>query len=240
MTHAAKHGLILMVILLLLVAVIGSRNLNAQAFWYDEWYSIYDSGGASYGPLSPVAVWQRVGVVDYTQVPGYFMTLAGWGGLVGWSEFAVRSLSLLTGMLAIAATFRLGLALTGKIRVGLAAAVTLSTSGLFLFLMSDARAYMQYALLASLFVWFYWRLNRGALTFFKQITFVLSAVGLLYTHAFAILVFAAIGVYHVLSVSGKRAFPGGRWWRVIWLMLVAGLCFVPWITLVLGSASALE
>ena len=85
--------------LLLLTTWLGARSLDADAIWYDEYRSLFYAGGAEYGPIQLPEVWTRVALYGgAAQVPGYFSLLWGWGALVGWTEFAARSLSLFCGV----------------------------------------------------------------------------------------------------------------------------------------------
>ena len=48
-----------LLLLLLLITGLGARDLTSDGLWYDEQWSIYDSGGAHYGPLSPAEIWTK-------------------------------------------------------------------------------------------------------------------------------------------------------------------------------------
>jgi len=116
--------------LLLLTTWLGARWLNADAIWHDEYWSLFNAGGAQYGPLTPAQIWERISLYDAPQAPGYYLLLGGWGSLVGWSAFADRALSLLFGVLAVAWAYRLGRDLVSA-RVGLYAGAVLGTSAFF-------------------------------------------------------------------------------------------------------------
>ena len=120
-------ALLILVPLLLLVFWLGARALNAQAIWYDEYWSLYDAGGAYNGPRSPVDVLNGLAERNPWQAPGFFLLLNRWGEVVGWSVLAARSLALFIGMLAVACAYRLGRDLFSP-RVGLGTAVALGTS----------------------------------------------------------------------------------------------------------------
>jgi len=94
--------------LLLLVAGLALPRLDMDGLWYDEIWSLRNAGGAQYGALSPVGIWNQVAFNDPHQSFGYPYLLAIWGHFVGWSEFAGRLLSLFAGLLSVAVTYRLG------------------------------------------------------------------------------------------------------------------------------------
>lgn len=230
--------LFLVVLLLLLAAWLGARSLNADAIWYDEYWSIYDAGGAHYGPLSPAQIWERVGGRNPWHAPGYFFLLGAWGSFTGWTAFAARSLSLLVGLLTIAWTYRLGKAIASPL-VGISAATLLGASALYASYLHELRAYTLYTLFTVVTLWAYWQVVFGKhkdATLGYQIALVLGALGLVYTHYFAALTAVAIAVYHLLFVRKDRG-----WWQVVMVMGASGILFLPWLSVMLqaiGLASA--
>lgn len=211
--------------LLLLVFWLGARMLDADALWYDEYYAISNAGGELDYPLSPFEIWERVAAQDPFLPPVYFMLLAGWASLVGWSAAALRVLSLLAGVLAVAWTYRLGRAMFSA-RVGLYAAAALGCSALFVDYLHEIRAYSLYALASAFAVWAYWRVisMKQPPALVRYGALVIGIAGLAYTHYVALAVAAVIMVYHVLFVPKNR-----RWW-LVWLALVGGgMVFLPWL-----------
>lgn len=222
MPHRTRHWLWILPLLLLIMG-LGARDLTSDGLWYDEQWSIYDSGGAHYGPLSPAEIWTRIANEDPTQPPGYPMLLSVWGTVAGWSEFSGRALSLLFGVLAVAAMYRLGTDLGGRPAVGLAAAVALSAGAFFIYYLHELRGFTLYVFLTIICALCYWRLisRSGPGPLWMHALLVASIVGMLYTHYFSALTPAAIGVYHAIFVRRK--------WRILVLMGLAGLTFVPWL-----------
>lgn len=214
---------------LLLAAWLGFRGLNVDALWYDEWLSVYYAGGAQYGPIGVGDIWARVAERS-TWPPGFQTMLAGWGAAVGWSNLAARMLPLLVGLLAIAWMYRLGRDLVSA-RAGLAAAVFVGASAFFDYYLHELRGYTLYALFSAMCLWSYWRLIRGRVGLWTQLTFVASVVGVLYTHYFAALAAVAVAVYHLLFVPKTRG-----WWRVPILMALGALLFLPWAQVALSTA----
>lgn len=231
--------LLWLVPLLLLSTYLGARGLNADALWLDEYYSMLDTGGSHLGPLSPAEIWTRVAERNPWNAPGYYLTLSAWGSLVGWTAYAGRVLSLLIGLLAVCWTYRLGRDLSRSQLAGPSAAVVLGTSAFFIDYLHELRAYTFHALFASIAVWSYWRLispphcygegtkGRG---WVLQLLFILSLIGLLYTHYFAALTMIAIALYHLLFMPKTR-----EWWRVVILMGIASLIFLPWFGVVINA-----
>ncbi|MEO8612807.1 MAG: glycosyltransferase family 39 protein [Chloroflexota bacterium] len=218
--------------LLLLSFWLGARALNEQAIWYDEYWSLHYAGGAFNGPLSPVDVLNGLAENDPWQAPGFFLLLNAWGALAGWSVFASRALALFIGLLSIAFMYRLGHDLFSQ-TAAVGAAVALGTSAFFIAYLHELRGYTLIALFSMLSVWAYWRVMRVERpSFGRQALFVIAVAGLLYTHYFAAVTAAALALYHLLFVRKNR-----HWWRVVVLMGLAGVLFLPWARVMLSAVS---
>lgn len=217
---------------LLLTLALGLRGIEANAIWLDETWSIYNAGGAHYGPLSPLGILQRVANEDpRNAAPLYHLLLAGWGSLVGWSAFAARASSLLCGLLAVAWTYRLARDLDTPL-AGLGAALVLSASGLFLYFTHELRTYMLATACVPAALALYGRLLRARRASWRLYAgFVAALLGLLYTHYLAALTFAALAGYHV--IAGMGSIPSLRLQnrsRNIALALgAAAALFLPWL-----------
>lgn len=211
----------LLIPLLLLITWLGLQDMDA-AIWYDEWFSVRQAGGGEFGPLSPGEVWQHV-MEDVFETPAHYLLLSEWGKLVGWTEFAARSLSLLLGLLAICWIYRLGRDLFSPL-AGLGAAIIFGMSAFYINYLHQMRTYSLLALLSVIVVWCYWRLVHTRPTLWKQAALVLSTSALLYTHYMGALVPAGLALYHLLFVRKDR-----RWWQAVGLFALALLLFaVPW------------
>ena len=204
---------------LLLAAVLAIPLLNIDAFNGDEPASLITAGALSSGPQSLIETWQYTANLDTDQAQGWSMLLFVWGRLVGWSEVAVRALSLFFGMLTLAWVYRTGRDLLAP-RAGLLAALLLSASVFFLAYMIHARAFTLIALCSTLCIWSYWRivLNPRPTSMGAPAGLVLGSVGLLYSHYFAALFLPALGLFHLLFVPKNR-----RWWRPVLLLGLAAL-----------------
>ncbi len=228
------HEWLWIVPLLLITTLLGTHRLDAEGLWYDEIWSVYVAGGSHFGELSPSEVLNRVVFYDPTQGLGYPLLLAGWGSLVGWSELAIRSLSLLAGVLAVAMTYRLGCACYSK-RVGVYAAVFLSVSAFFIWYTHEARTYSIVVLLAAVWLWSYQRLwFRVQLPSIPlSLTFILSGAGLLYANYYAIVLIAAAALFHgaILAqrmlIKTTSSFNLRRWGYIAFLWVMMGVVFLP-------------
>ncbi len=204
---------------LLLAAVLAIPLLDVDAFTGDEPVSLVAAGILSSGPRSLADVWDFLAENDPRNAPGWPILLSVWGPFVGWSEFAIRALSLFIGLLTLAWVFRSGRGLFAPV-AGLFAVLLLGSSVFFLAYMVNARAYTLVALCATICLWSYWRValhlrppGRGA-----QAGLLLGSVGLLWSHYFGALLLPALGLFHLLFVPKNH-----RWWRPVVLFGLAGL-----------------
>lgn len=207
--------------MLLLVTLLAARQLKG-AFWVDEIISEDRAGAPLYGPRTPAQIWEQTAQTTYDQVPGYYILLAGWCNLLGWSEYSARLLSLMAGLLAVAWTYRLGRDMRSPL-AGLAAVVVLGASALFIVFLHEARTYALAVLLGAIAIWLYWRIITRPTRWLIQGALVLCAAALLYSHYFASLLVFAICLYHLLFRPKNR-----EWWRVVVIMGLAGVLFLPW------------
>lgn len=211
----------LLILLLLLVTWLGARELGS-AIWYDEWFSIKQAGGGMFGPLTVGDVWQQV-INDIFETPAHYILLSEWGKLVGWTEFAARALSLLLGLLAICALYRLGRDLFSPL-AGVSAAVIFGLSAFYINYLHEMRTYTLLALLSIVVIWAYWRVAHTAASRWHTALLVLCTAALLYAHYMGALVPAGLALYHLLFMRKDR-----RWWRIVGLFGLALLLFaVPW------------
>lgn len=215
---------------LLLVTWLGARKLNADGIWFDEWWSLYVAGADVFNvPRSVGDIWQRITTEDIRQGVLYPLALAGWGGAVGWTEFATRALSLLAGLVTLAGLFRLGRSLGKHPLVGLGAAALLGTSVWFVAFLHEMRVYMLLVMFTVLLLLMYDRITRWQRQP-RLVDYAALAVvtGLLVnTHYFAIIVVGVVGLWHLSTLLTAR--PTCRWWGVLGAWLVSGLMLIPWL-----------
>jgi hypothetical protein len=222
-----------LILVLLLTFWLGARSLYAAPLWGDEQNSIRDAFGVwrTEPVRTPLEVWQGVAERNPWNAPGYFIALNLWGRVAGWSEFSLRALSLFCGVLAVAWTYRLGRDLLSP-AAGVYAASVVGASALFIHYLYYLRTYALFVLLTPMALWLYFYLIRSRREpgWLVWAGFAATAVGMLYIHYFAALSLAAIGVYHLLFVKKDR-----RWWKILGLMIVAGLLFLPWGSVMLAG-----
>jgi len=222
--------------LLLILSLLAITRLNTDGYWFDEWWSLFNTGHPYYGGFtSPFQVWERIATRDNILSPGFYIGLWGWAQAVGWSEFSTRFLAFLCGILAIALTYRLAWRLSKNQMIALGALVTLGSNAYFLFYLHEIR---HYAPLVLMTVWCadsYVALtdsSRGKN--FYGISLMVSCAGLLYTQNLGIAMIAIIGITHLY-----RLFRYGltRDWVVISGYVGLGTAtFIPWVTMTIESS----
>ncbi len=204
---------------LLLAAALVVPLLDVDAFNGDEPASLLAAGILNSGPRSLANVWDFMAENDPRNAPGWPILLSVWGPFVGWSEFAIRALSLFIGLLTLAWVYRTGRDLLSS-RASLFATLLLSASVFFLAYMIHARAFTLIALCSTLCIWSYWRLvlNPQPTGMGAPAGLLLGSVGLLYSHYFSALFLPALGLFHLVFVPKNR-----RWLQPVLLLAVAAL-----------------
>ena len=148
-TRKANHTWLWALLPLLLAAALAIPLLDVDAFTGDEPVSLVAAGILNSGPRSLANVWDFMAENDPRNAPGWPILLSVWGPFVGWSEFAIRALSLYIGLLTLAWVFRSGRGLFAPL-AGFYAALLLGSSVFLLAYMIHARAFTLVALCATI------------------------------------------------------------------------------------------
>lgn len=216
---SAQHRWLLMLPILLLGAWLGMQLISADAIWVDEWYSYYFTAGGEYSSTTVagtpceaipgethtvIHLLCLVMAVD-TGPPLHYLLLMGWGWISGGALSIDRYLSLLTGLLAIAVTYRLARALIDG-RTALIAALLLTSSAFFVHYLHELRGYTLFVLFIAAVGLLYWRLQSARKpTRRLRWAFSLAIAGALYTHFVSLPVIAGLGAYHLWFERPRRS-----------------------------------
>lgn len=202
-----------------------ANRLGVQSFWNDEGTSV------ALARLSLGAIVS--GAARDIHPPLYYLLLHFWVTIAGDGEFAVRFLSLLSGVLLIAVTFRIARLFFDE-EVATIAAFLSALSAFQLYYSQETRMYMLVALASALSVWAMASLllsarGRAALVW---LAYILATVAALYTHyfAFTIMLFQNLGflAWILWARRDKRKLaPSFRLW--ITAQVVIMLAFLPWL-----------
>ena len=148
LTKAPSRWLALLAILLI-SAMFRWFRIESQSLWYDEGYSLVFSGGRS--------VWESIAGIagasgsDRFQ-PAYYVLLHLWRAALGSSEFWLRSLSAILGMLAVVVVYVAAHQLLNA-KAALLAGLGISVSAFAIIYSQEVRPYALIVLVAAVQLW---------------------------------------------------------------------------------------
>jgi len=140
---AVAPGVILLAAFALRLLRLGDANL-----WWDEALAVW----AVRKGLAGATLWTAGDV----HPPLFFWSLWGWVQIMGESEFALRALSVLFGVLTVAVVYRLGCLASGR-TVGLLAATLTATARFHVWWSQELRMYALAGLLGMSALYFFLR-----------------------------------------------------------------------------------
>jgi mannosyltransferase len=217
--------------ILLLAAFLRFHRLDAQSFWNDE------GNSARLAERTPDLI--IAGAAGDIHPPGYYLLLAVWRAAAGQSEFALRALSALAGVLVVVVVYRLGLRWFDP-NAALASAALAAVSPPLIYYSQEARMYELAGLwAAAVFLAAGWPdgpRRRAALA-------AVLAAGL-YTHYAFGFVVVALNLLVLLRLAGPaltaRAWPAWRALALEWILPQAAalLVFAPWLPIALRQVTS--
>ncbi len=211
-----------LILLLWLAFALRVWRLGAQSLWYDEGYSAYLG---AHLPLDRALDLTARDVVP----PLYYLLLRLWVPLVGMSEYALRLLSVLFGVVAVALMGRIGRQLADA---GLLSAVLATVAPVLIWLSQDARMYgplVAWSLLAA------WGLLRAVAPAAPSRSrqrgwalFVGAGLAALYTHTVAAFWLMGQVLFGLLATWQQRHQPQRIREGLLALALIAA-GYLPWV-----------
>lgn len=205
-TEKRAIGLVLFGALLLRLYTLGS-----ESFWLDEaivWDRVKE------GPLSFLFDWDAD-----TQGPVYPMFIWIWSKLFGFSEVALRTPSVIFGVLSIHAIYLLGRRLFSH-TAAMWAAVFAAVNPFLIYYSQEARPYALWLWTSLLAIWYLHRLmeheskvNRNGFIGFTLVS--------LYTHPYGPFLLAILGMM-VITLSPKT-----EWRKYYKIALIIGIAYIP-------------
>ncbi|MFQ6015934.1 MAG: glycosyltransferase family 39 protein [Anaerolineae bacterium] len=208
--------------LTLLAFTLGLYRLDRQSLWYDEGFSVYLSSKS----LAEITARTAADI----HPPLYYYLLHFWLYLFGKSEFSLRFLSLLFGVLTVPLIYVVGRKLFDW-ATGLWVALFVAISPLYIWYFQEARMYTLLVLTCLLSTYLLLRLMEGG-GWLPWLCYLTTNVVAVYAHFYAFFIVAFQGLFLVL------------WWLAHprrWRSLVAGLggqvatlvAYLPWSQFVL-------
>jgi len=221
-----------LLLILALASILRVAGLGKQSLWYDEGVSAY----LATLPLSDLTAWTAGDI----QPPLYYYLLWGWARIFGYSESALRGLSLLFSLLTVPLGWYAGRRFFSK-RAGMLAGLIFATSPLYIWYAQEARNYALLTLLGLLSSLLLFHIverltdelrateqKSAGVSWWIWTAYVLVNCAALYTHYFA----AFLLVFHALhgAIIWLNARESTRsLWKLIVAWLLIGATYLPWI-----------
>ena len=202
-------------------------QLNRDGLWNDEAFSVMAASQPFTQMFAEI-------VRDGVHPPAFYLYLHPWISLFGNSEIAVRSLSVLFGVLSIGLIYVLAKRLYGA-QTALMATFLLAVSSFHIFYSQEARMYIFMAPPALASFYFLHRLMEGR-NLKLYAGYIISSVIFLYTHIYAVFFIVAQNLYYLcllLFAPPDKRVKLSDWVVVQGLTVIA---FLPWLPLVFGKA----
>ena len=190
--------------------------------------------GAFDHPTGLVQVFAPLGRLAPDHVPLFYVVGAIWAQFAGWSQFAMRYLSLMAGIIMLSCLYGFASDTVNR-GTALVSAFLMATNAYVMMYFHDVRLYSLLLLLVIAHSWLYWRLiGNTRFSISLWMLFTLSAAAMLYTHVISSVMLAALGVTHILvERRSKRT-------RAVIVGWVVGLAlFAPYLNIVLTGSFAL-
>jgi 4-amino-4-deoxy-L-arabinose transferase-like glycosyltransferase len=193
------------IILALLLLAFGLRvwNLAGQSFWWDEAFTWQTT---SHGFAN---LWQMLLTGDRNP-PLYFLSVALWGSLTGWSEFSLRFASVCWMMIGLSFLFNLTKRLYNT-SAGLWTLTLAAVVPALVIYAQEARMYAAFFALTAATLYFAWRVfefgnQQSKISNQKLIwAFLWCEAGLLLTHYFAIPLVVTLNLLALSVLLQRRA-----------------------------------
>ena len=143
---------------LLIVAALAVRQIDLYPPTADEFFSMNNAGWLRNSPYSPLDILQSLQQYSPNHTPGYFMLLSAWGRLTAYDVALGRVLTIFTGLLALAVTYRLARDFVAPV-AGLFAVIIVASSAFYNFYYAHVRMYPLLVLASGIALWLYLRIT---------------------------------------------------------------------------------
>lgn len=215
-------SLLIITAILLLGLFIRLWDINRESFWADEGWTMLLAQGPTLGEVV------RTMAADQ-HPPLYFMMLRPWMDVLGDSEIMIRLFSTFFSVIGIGAVYRLAADQFG-VGSGMVSALLLALMDNDIMLAREARHYAQMSAFAALSSLFYLRYVRrpGRAS---GIGWLLSSLGLMYTHYLGALLLAVQAVHSLFTVWSLR-----RTLDMLFRLGLIGVGWLPWVLVFLNQS----
>jgi len=208
-------------ILLLIILAFALRvyQLDAKSIWFDESHSLNRASLDLASIASGKQIWGDRVAWDRTHVPFYFFLLHFLIKLAGDSDFTLRFLSVIFGVLTVPLIYIMGKKL-GYPRVGLWAALLATFSPFYLWYSQEARMYTLLVFLGLLSVYSLLRaIGEDKVGWYA--TYAVTTTAMLYTSLFSFELLTFEGLIGLLAIWKRRR------WVILAVFVIIALAFLP-------------
>ncbi|MDH4209478.1 MAG: glycosyltransferase family 39 protein, partial [Anaerolineae bacterium] len=193
---------VLILLLIILAFALRVYQLDAKSIWFDESHSLNRASLDLLSIASGKQIWGGRVVQDITHVPFYFFLLHFLIKLAGDSDFTLRFLSVLFGVLTVPLIYFIGKKLCHA-RIGLWAALLATFSPFYLWYSQEARMYTLLVFLGLLSVYCLLRaIGEDKVGWYA--IYAATTTAMLYTSLFSFGLFAFEGLMGLLAAWKRR------------------------------------
>ena len=212
---------ILPYLLILVAFALRLYRIDNQSIWYDEGWSIHLAKQSISEALPLIASPGR------THPPLYYLLLHCWTALAGFSEFSVRFLSLVFGVVLVAAGYLLARRLYDA-RTALLAMAIVAFAPLHITYSQETRMYSLLTLECAALIYLFHRLTSAGEnhSWRKWALLALFEASGIYTHYFAFLIIAYLSALATLLLWRQRRLHDLCRW--LGAQVLVALSYLPW------------
>lgn len=197
-------------------------TLSSQELRGDEAFSY------KFAVLPAAEIIPALATVGEPHSPFHYFILHGWMRLAGDSEFAMRYVSLIPGLLAVSLFFQLGRQLHGR-RSGFVLAVLLAISQSQVWIGQDVRNHYTLAIFFSLLATLLFLQAAQCKTWYWWFGYAATAALTVYSHYYGLFALLGHGFYLIATTKTRHTL-----WAWVASGIVAAALFAPWLLLTAG------
>lgn len=203
-----------MIFLILILALMLRIIYLRESLWLDEAINVLSAKNLGFWDFVT-----KYPIGDF-HPPGYFAILWVWSHLFGYSEAAVRSPSIIFGIISVWITYLIGKNMFNK-RIGIISSLFLATNPLHIYYSQEARMYAFATFAVVLSVLFLIRILREDDDLLK-VGYILSLILVFYSDYVAYFAIPAQFVYVLI-------FKRSHILKVVFLMINGFIFLIPWL-----------
>ncbi len=231
-----RKGLIFLATAIAVFLLLTVPRLGASSLWFDESFTAY------------LMRYDVNDIIAYTgkdvHPPLYYLVLKGWSSIFGMSAVALRSLSIVFGVVALILVYFLIKKLFSDQKVAGVAALAVAAGPLFIRYGVEARMYMMVIAvgLAGALIYLKAEQSKGYEWWFAY--GLVMAVGM-WTHYFAVFWWLGFWVYRYFTLKngalrGKELLHKFFTPQFIWAHILATACYLPWLPVAYAQTGQLS